>query len=144
MVLVVAGVVGVVCARFAALWWARQPLGVVRVDGSVELRVGARRVGATGRCGDSGELAIEAGRLEMSVGDRTVLSIPIDQVDAAFRSAPRPSVWLTGGAWDVIVVVDRERPVPVAVGRLGAVRQETTALVVIEAVREATLGTAEA
>ncbi len=137
MVLVVLGVIVAVLARLAAFSWARQPLGVVRSTGSVELRVGARRVGAGGRCGDSGELAIEAGRIDMSVGGRNVLSVPIAQVEAALGSAPRPSLRLTGDGWDVLIVVDRERPVPVAVGRLGRLRQATTARVVIDALREA-------
>ena len=80
VVLVVVGVAGMISARVAALWWARQPLGVVRLDGRVEVRVGARRVDAEGRCGDSGELAIAAGRLEMAVAGRTRL----------FYKSPRP------------------------------------------------------
>ena len=140
----VVGVVGVACARLVSLCWAGQPLGAVRIDGSVALRVGARRIDATGRCGDSGELAIEAGRIEMSQGDRTVLSIPIALVEAELQTEPRPSLWLTGDGWDVVLVVDRERPVPVVVGRIGGLRQTTTAQVVVDAIREAATEVAEA
>ncbi len=138
VVLVVVGVAGMISARVAALWWARQPLGVVRLDGRVEVRVGARRVDAEGRCGDSGELAIAAGRLEMAVAGRTIVSTPVGRVGAAVRSDPRPSLRLSGDGWSVTLVVDRERPVPVVVGRIGALRQATTSQVVLDALREAT------
>ena len=129
VVLVVVGVAGMISARVAALWWARQPLGVVRLDGRVEVRVGARRVD---------ELAIAAGRLEMAVAGRTIVSTPVGRVGAAVRSDPRPSLRLSGDGWSVTLVVDRERPVPVAVGRIGALRQATTSQVVLDALSEAT------
>ena len=144
VVLVVLGAVGLVSARLGALWWARQPVGVVHIADSVELRVGARRIDAEGRCGDSGELVIAGERLEVTVGDRTILSTPIVHVGAALRSVPRPSLWLTGDGWNVSIVVDRERPVPVAVGRIGRLRQATTAQVVVGALSEAAAAAAEA
>ena len=143
VVLVVMGVVGIVSARFAALWWARQPLGAVRLDGSVEVRVGARRVDADGRCGDSGELAIAAGRLEVTVAGRTIVSTPLGRIGATVPSDPRPFLRLSGDGWNVSLVVDRERPVPVVVGRIGELRQAATAQVVVDALREA-VATADA
>ena len=143
VVLAILGVIGAVCARLAALWWARQPLGAVRVAGHVELRVGARRLDAMGRCGDSGQLEITDGRLEVTVGDRTILSVPIADAGAALCADPRPSLRLTGDGWVVSLVVDRQRPVPVAIGRIGVLRQTTTAQVVIDALRKMAAQAAE-
>lgn len=137
VVLLAVGVIGAVGARMAALWWARQPVGLVRFDDGVQLRLGARRVDASGHCANSGELAIAEGRLEITAGGETVLSLPAGHVDVEVRSAPRPSILVIGEDREMSVVVDRERPVPVAVGRIGRLRQATMARLVADALGEA-------
>lgn len=137
IVLVVVAAVGVVAARIVSVWWAEQPLGIVRIDGRVELGVGARRVDDSGHCGDSGELRIHGGRLELTVGADRVLSVPAVAVDTELRAAPRPSLRLSGEGWAYAVVVDRARPVPVVIGAIGRRRQATTAEVVVHALADA-------
>lgn len=137
VVLVVVAVLGMIAARAVAWWWAGQPLGVVRSGGRLDLRVGIRRVDASGHCGDSGELRIHDGRLELTVGADRIVSVPVATVVAVLGSAPRPSLWLTGEGWAFAVVVDRTRPVPVVIGGIGGRRQATTAQLVAATLEEA-------
>ncbi|MBP7405424.1 MAG: hypothetical protein KA973_10945, partial [Candidatus Microthrix sp.] len=64
---------GAVAARFALMWWARQPIGVVHIDQRASLHVGARLMDASGRCHGDGELVVEDGRIRVTMGDATVL-----------------------------------------------------------------------
>ena len=127
---------GAVAARFALMWWARQPIGVVHIDQRASLRVGARLMDASGRCDGDGELVVEDGRIRVTMGDATVLWQPVVAVEGAVSTQPRPAVRLSGEGWSLLVVVDRARPVPVAVGQIGRLRQTTTAQLVIDAIGE--------
>ena len=70
------------------------------------------------------------------MGDATVLWQAVVAVAGAVCTQPRPAVRLSGEGWSLLVVVDRARPVPVAVGQIGRLRQTTTAQLVIDAIGE--------
>lgn len=129
-------VLAVVAARAAMFWWARQPIGPVHTDGRVELRVAARLLEPGGRCEGDGRLVVANGRVQVTMGNSSVLARPVEEVTAAVITEPRPAVALSGAGWRRLVVVDRVRPVPVATGPIGRVRQTTTAQVVIGAIGE--------
>ena len=67
---------------------------------------------------------------------KTVLWQAVVAVAGAVCTQPRPAVRLSGEGWSLVVVVDRARPVPVAGGQIGRLRQATTAQLVIDAIGE--------